>query len=71
MDAHDWLVKQGLLKEGDAIGFFEPNATVNGSDYIEFPSGTDTWYAVMNLHTEYYGGTAIFKEARLERVKGE
>jgi len=71
MDDYDWLVKQGLLKQGDAIGFFEPGTTINGSDYIQFPSGNGPWYRVTNLWTEYFGATPVFKEVRLERVKGE
>ena len=71
MDDTDWLVKQGLLKQGDAIGFFEPGTTVNGSDYLQFPSGTGVWYVVTNLYTEYMGATPVFQEANLERVKGE
>jgi len=56
----------GLLKVGDAIGFFKADADVQVGDRIVHNGVT---YEIDELHTDRVEGTDVLKEATLKRVK--
>ena len=71
MDASDDEVREGVLRVGDAIGFFKHS----DYDYIKKEDDTDkqvyhqsVWYEITGLINEPISGNKIFCEAILKRI---
>lgn len=58
-------VRTGVLRTGDAIGFFAPSENVVIGDEVSYQSVT---YLVVEIFKEQIGTTGVFQEAHLQRI---
>ena len=65
MSGNEREVRAGILKTGDAIGFFRPSDNIAIGDEVEYQNNT---YVVVGLFLEQLGTVPVYQEAHLQRI---
>lgn len=65
MSGDEREVRAGILKTGDAIGFFAPSENITIGDEVEYQSDK---FNIVGLFKEQIGTTEVFQEVQLSKI---
>ena len=65
MTGDERLVRAGILKIGDANGFFPPTADIKIGDEVEYQGNK---YIIVSLFKEQIGSSEVYQETHLQRI---